>query len=124
MSILTDKAAAAYRAELDAAAAEVESQRRALRTAATEAVRAVVGSTLTEAGLQLKDADVAAGRVVWSDGTVSLGSILREGEWRVYLVGVVDGQWTRLSGRLRDLSDLGEALAAQPKPEPSPTTEV
>lgn len=130
MPTLAEEAKAAYDAELAAAEAAAESERKALRQAATDAVRAVLGTqadgtryTLTEAGLTVRESDVDAGRVVWSDGTVSLAAVLREGEWRVFLVEQVDGQYERRSGRLHNLADLGEALAAQPAPEPAPTTD-
>lgn len=133
MSILTDEATAAYGAEQAKAEAAAETQRKALRTGATDALRALLvradGTrlTLTAASLTVRDADIDAeagnGRVVWSDGTLSLAAILDDGAWQVFLVAEVDGQWQRTSEALDDLADLGAALPADPSaaaPESAP----
>jgi len=46
---------------------------------------------------------------------VSLGvqDVDGDGVWETHLVGLVDGEWTKLSGPLPDLAALGEALATQ-----------
>ena len=118
MTTLTEAAEAAYLKHIADAEAAIEAERKALRQAAVEAVRSVLvrpdgtGMTLTEAGLKPVYTVVEQGMVVYSDGAVSLAAIRREDRWPVFLVELVDGQWTRRSDRIRTLAELGAALDA------------
>lgn len=118
---LADEARAAHAADLAAQAAAGDAERKALRQAATDEVRAVLtrpdGTTLTmtEAGLSAVFTDLPNGVVVWTAGEVSLAAQRRivDGtvRWVVRLVEQVDGKWTATSDRLRSLADIGAALA-------------
>lgn len=122
MPTLTEEANAAQAAvEAAAEAARVE-ERRALRQAATDAMKQLLvrpdGSslTMTEVALKPVSTDLAAGVVVYSDGTLYLAATRRELEdgghrWVIHLVTKnPDGTFTRASERLDDLADLGFAL--------------
>lgn len=120
MPSLLEEAVAALRAREQAAEQAAEAERAALRAQATQALRAVLvrpdGSslTLTQAGLSPVHTDLEAGLVVWSDGTVNVAARREEGEWRVYRLVRVDGEWTpRPPTPLTSLADLGAALLAR-----------
>lgn len=116
MTTLSDEAEAARLAAEAEQEALLEEQRKQLQAAARDAVKTLLvradGTplTFTDLGLKLKVADLNNGLVVWSDGTVSLGAVRDRDDWTVQLVTFDDG-WTRASGPLRSLADLGEALA-------------
>jgi hypothetical protein len=116
---LADEAKAAHAAVLAAEAEAADAERKALRTAATSAVRATLTRpdgtvlTMTEAGLSAVHTDLDSGLVVWTAGSVSLAAQRQDSEdpgWVVRLVEQVDGQWTTASDRLGSLADLGAAL--------------
>lgn len=120
MPTLSEEAAAAFAAEQAAVEAGRESVRKERRTAAASAVRAVLTRpdgttvTMTQAGLSpvASLTDPIAGQVVWTDGALHLAALFRRDEWRVFLVRPLpDGTIERLSDRLRDLADLGAAMA-------------
>lgn len=133
LTALTDTAAAAYAAKKAAEEAALSAARQQLNQAATAALTAVltykdaagatVTKTMTELGLTRVHRDLtvgppASGVVVWSDGTVHLAAQLnREGAWVVRLVEGSGSSWTPRLGadgnpvRIRDLADLGAALA-------------
>ena len=50
-----------------------------------------------------------------SDPSVSLAvqDVDGDGVWDTHLVGLVDGEWTKLSGRLGSLADVGQALVTR-----------
>lgn len=112
MTVLTDAATQAWQDAQATAQATVEAERKALRDAAKAEVGNVIAPlTWAEAGLSFVHTDMANRLVVASDGTVSLSADQAEGGvWRVRLVEQVDGGWTRRSGALGSLAELGEAL--------------
>ena len=108
MSTIAEAAAAAL-AEKKAAEAELAAQ---MRDALVGVVRATVSQTLAPldaADLEVVHVDLDADLVVLTDGTVSLAGYDR-GD--IYLVRNQAG-WSKASGRLTSLADLGAALAAQ-----------
>lgn len=117
MSVLTDEAEKARLAQEAKDAAAVDAERKALRTAALDAIRAMLvrpdGTTMTlsDAGLAAVFTDLANGLVVASDGTINLAARRgKDGAWDVYLVTGSGSTWTKASDDLNTLADLGEAL--------------
>jgi len=122
MTVRTDAAAA-----LAARDADVQAQAAADRKALRDAVVPVLQQVLDDGGspavplssLTQDVADLGNRLVIVTDGssdpTVSLGvqDVDGDGVWETHLVGLVDGQWTRLSGPLSSLADVGAALAEQ-----------
>lgn len=117
MSILTDEAEKARIAQEAKDAAAVDAERKALRSAALDAIRAMLvrpdgtSMTLAESGLAAVHTDLANGLVVASDGAISLAARRgKGGVWDVYLVTGSGSDWTPVSGDLNTLADLGKAL--------------
>ena len=123
MSVRVDAAAALAAREADVQAQTV-ADRQALRDAVVPVLQAVLatadGTPAVSLGSLTQDvADLGNRLVVVTDGgsdpSVSLGvqDVDGDGVWQTHLVGLVDGGWTRLSGPLATLADVGEALATQ-----------
>ena len=123
MSVRVDAAAALAAREADVQA-QVKAGRKALREAVVPVLQAVLdvgtGSpAVALSSLKQEVADLDNRLVVVTDGSsspsVSLGvqDVDGDGVWKTHLVGLVDGGWTRLSGPLATLADLGQALATQ-----------
>ena len=104
------------------AAAALAAVRDNLRTEALQALRGVLvrpdGTKLTpaEAGLAAEYDDLENGLVVVGDGVVHLA--IRRGRdggpWRVYLVELVDDEWTTVEREpIEDLAELGSFLDAR-----------
>ncbi len=115
-----DEAQAAYQARIDAAEAAAQAERRAFRTAAIDAVRAVLvrpnGTALTalEAPLTAVHTDMAARLVVAAadNGSINLAAQKTDGGWVVRLAQRVDGAWSQVpgSGPIKSLADLGQQV--------------
>lgn len=115
---LTAEAATAYATILEQAAAAAEAERKALRQAALDAVKAVLVRpdsstlTMTDAGLSVTHTDLANGLVVVGDGQTHLAAQLREDRWVVAVVRGSGADWTKVGDRVRNLADVGAVLAA------------
>ena len=125
MASLTVEARTAWDAVIAQQQAAIDADWAAQQQAALDELRLVLTRpagtvlTLAEVGLSRVHADLDAGLIVWSDGTVSLGcqrvtADPSVAEWHCRLLRKVDGQWTSVVGvgRLRSLADLGSALVA------------
>jgi len=124
---LLTEARTALAARLATQAAQLEEARRVLSDAATAALRSVltyktadgttVTRTLAEMGLTRvhRDLDLAtqSGVVVWSSGDMHLAAQKRPdaGDWTVRVVTGSGSSWTPVSERIRDLADVGAAVA-------------
>lgn len=114
MSVLTTQAAAALAAEREAQQTEETNQREALKTAARNALLAVIAPvTWSQSNLSITFTNLPIRLVVVGDGTISLAIRQEEDDWNVYLVTGSDDNWTQVSDKLENLADLGEALEAQ-----------
>ena len=105
-------------------AAQVAADRQALRDAVVPVLQAVLatadGTPAVALGSLTQDvADLGDRLVVVTDGSsdpsVSLAvqDVDGDGVWDTHLVGLVDGGWTKLSGPLTSLADVGQALVTQ-----------
>ena len=123
MTVRIDAAAALAARDADVAAQTV-ADRRALRDAVVPVLQAVLATADGTPAVALSSltqdvADLSNRLVIVTDGSssppVSLGvqDVDGDGVWETHLVGLVDGQWTRLSGPLTSLADVGAALAEQ-----------
>ena len=122
MTVRTHAAAALAARDADVVA-QAAADRQALRDAVVPVLQAVLddgGSPAVPLSSLTQDvADLDNRLVIVTDGssdpTVSLGvqDVDGDGVWETHLVGLVDGQWTRLSGPLSSLADVGAALAEQ-----------
>ena len=122
MSVRIDAAAALAAREDDLVAQRV-ADRRALRDAVVPVLQAVLddgGSPAVPLGSLTQDvADLGDRLVVVTDGSsdppVSLAvqDVDGDGVWETHLVGLVDGGWTKLSGPLASLADVGQALVTR-----------
>ena len=122
MTVRTDAAAALAARDADVVA-QAAADRQALRDAVVPVLQQVLddgGSPAVPLSSLTQDVADRGNRLVIvtdgsSDPTVSLGvqDVDGDGVWETHLVGLVDGQWTRLSGPLSSLADVGAALAEQ-----------
>ena len=123
MTVRADAAAPLAAREVEVAAQEA-ADRQALEDAVLPVLRQVLATadgTLAVALSSLTQdvVDLGDRLVVVTDGSsdpsVSLAvqDVDGDGVWQTHLVGLVDGGWTKLSGPLSTLADVGEALAAQ-----------
>ena len=123
MTVRVDAAAALAAREVEVAAQEA-ADRQALEEAVLPVLRQVLATadgTLAVALSSLTQdvVDLGDRLVVVTDGSsdppVSLAvqDVDGDGVWETHLVGLVDGGWTKLSGPLSTLADVGAALAAQ-----------
>lgn len=112
MTVLSDAAKQAWTDAQAAAAAQLETDRKALRDAAKIEIGKVIAPvTWAQAALSFVATDLTNRLVVASDGTIALAADQADGgKWRVRLVTLVDGQWTRQSGALSSLAELGAVL--------------
>ena len=124
MTVRVDAAAALAAREADVAAQEA-ADRQALRDAVVPVLQSVLATadgTLAVALSSLTQdvADLSNRLVVVTDGgsspSVSLAvqDVDGDGVWETHLVAQgADGEWTKLSGPLGTLADVGQALATQ-----------
>ena len=123
MSVRVDAAAALAAREVEVAAQE-DADRQALEEAVLPVLRQVLATADGTLAVPLSSltqdvVDLGDRLVVVTDGSsdppVSLAvqDVDGDGVWKTHLVGLVDGQWTRLSGPLSSLADVGAALAEQ-----------
>lgn len=121
MTVLETEAEAARQAQEAEDQAAADQAAADLRAAAMAALRAVLvrpdGTYLTpkDAGLASVHEDLDNGLAIVGDGVVHLAVRQgRGGEWRVWLVELQDGEWTRASTEpIDDLAELGRFLAAE-----------
>ena len=120
MSIRTEATSALSIAEADAAADEAAA-RDSLRAAAIESLRTVLATsdgTLAVAlsTLTIELTDLKERLVIVTDPasapSVSLG-VSDKDQTTVHLVAMIDGGWTKLSGPLTSLADVGQSLATR-----------
>ena len=123
MTVRADAAAALAAREVEVAAQE-DADRQALEDAVLPVLRQVLATadgTLAVALSSLTQdvVDLGDRLVVVTDGSsdppVSLAvqDVDGDGVWDTHLVGLVEGGWTKLSGPLGSLADVGQALATQ-----------
>ena len=123
MSVRVDAAAALAARDADVVA-QAAADRQALRDAVVPVLQQVLatadGTPAVPLGSLTQDvADLGNRLVVVTDGgsspPVSLGvqDVDGDGVWETHLVGLVDGGWTKLSGPLTSLADVGQALATR-----------
>ena len=123
MTVRGDAVAALAAREVEVAA-QVAADRQALRDAVVPVLQQVLATadgTLAVALSSLTQdvADLGDRLVVVTDGSsdppVSLAvqDVDGDGVWQTHLVGLVDGGWTKISGPLGSLADVGQALATR-----------
>ena len=123
MTVRADAAAALAAREVEVAAQE-DADRQALEDAVLPVLRQVLATadgTLAVALSSLTQdvVDLGDRLVVVTDGSsdppVSLAvqDVDGDGVWETHLVGQVDGGWTKLSGPLSTLADVGQALVTR-----------
>ena len=123
MSVRVDAAAALAAREVEVAAQE-DADRQALEDAVLPVLRQVLATADGTLAVPLSSltqdvVDLGDRLVVVTDGSsdpsVSLAvqDVDGDGVWQTHLVGLVDGGWTKLSGPLGSLADVGQALATR-----------
>jgi hypothetical protein len=123
MSVRVDAAAALAAREVEVAAQEA-ADRQALEEAVVPVLRQVLATADGTLAVPLSSltqdvVDLGDRLVVVTDGSsdpsVSLAvqDVDGDGVWDTHLVGLVDGGWTKLSGPLGTLADVGQALATR-----------
>ena len=123
MSVRVDAAAALAAREVEVAAQE-DADRQALRDAVVPVLQQVLATADGTPAVPLSSltqdvADLGDRLVVVTDGSsdppVSLAvqDVDGDGVWDTHLVGLVDGGWTKLSGPLGTLADVGQALVTR-----------
>ena len=123
MTVRADAAAALAAREADEVAQEA-ADRQALEEAVVPVLQQVLATADGTPAVPLSSltqdvADLGDRLVVVTDGSsdppVSLAvqDVDGDGVWKTHLVGLVDGGWTKLSGPLGTLADVGQALATQ-----------
>ena len=121
MSVRVDAAAALAAREADEVA-QVAADRQALEDAVVPVLQSVLATadgTLAVALSSLTQdvVDLGDRLVVVTDGgstppvSLAVQDVDGYGVWDTHLVGLVDGGWTKLSGPLTTLADVGAALA-------------
>lgn len=113
MSSLAELAEQArIQAEADRLAA-IEAAWSATHAEATSAVKSVLGEiNLGDVAMTKRHEDRSVPLVVWSDGTVALAARRESGQWRVRVVTGSGSDWTLCSEPVKNLAELGAALAA------------
>ena len=123
MTVRADAAAALAAREVEVAAQE-DADRQALEEAVLPVLRQVLATADGTLAVPLSSltqdvVDLGDRLVVVTDGSsdpsVSLAvqDVDGDGVWDTHLVGLVDGGWTKLSGPLSTLADVGQALATR-----------
>jgi len=123
MTVRADAADALAAREADEVA-QVAADRQALRDAVVPVLQQVLATADGTPAVPLSSltqdvADLGDRLVVVTDGSsdppVSLAvqDVDGDGVWETHLVGLVDGGWTKLSGPLGSLADVGQALATR-----------
>ena len=123
MTVRTDAAAALAARDADVVA-QAAADRQALRDAVVPVLQQVLATADGTPAVPLSSltqdvADLGDRLVVVTDGSsdppVSLAvqDVDGDGVWDTHLVGLVDGGWTKLSGPLGTLADVGQALVTR-----------
>ena len=123
MSVRVDAAAALAAREVEVAAQEA-ADRQALEEAVVPVLQQVLATADGTLAVPLSSltqdvVDLGDRLVVVTDGSsdpsVSLAvqDVDGDGVWETHLVGLVDGGWTKLSGPLGTLADVGQALVTR-----------
>jgi len=123
MTVRVDAAAALAAREADEVA-QVAADRQALEDAVVPVLQAVLATADGTLAVPLSSltqdvVDLGDRLVVVTDGSsdppVSLAvqDVDGDGVWDTHLVGLVDGEWTKLSGPLTSLADVGQALVTR-----------
>jgi len=123
MSVRVDAAAALAAREVEVAAQEA-ADRQALEEAVVPVLQQVLATADGTLAVPLSSltqdvVDLGDRLVVVTDGSsdppVSLAvqDVDGDGVWDTHLVGLVDGGWTKISGPLGSLADVGQALATR-----------
>ena len=123
MTVRIDAAAALAAREVEVAAQE-DADRQALRDAVVPVLQAVLATADGTLAVPLSSltqdvADLGDRLVVVTDGgstppvSLAVQDVDGDGVWDTHLVGLVDRGWTRLSGPLASLADVGQALATR-----------
>ena len=123
MTVRADAAAALAAREVEVAAQE-DADRQALEDAVLPVLRQVLATADGTLAVSLSSltqdvVDLGDRLVVVTDGSsdpsVSLAvqDVDGDGVWKTHLVGLVDGGWTKLSGPLGTLADVGQALVTR-----------